>query len=93
MQINESGNVLVITDATDQERKNIILSVETLAHSDTDRRLSRKEVAKMLGVHIETIKRYGRAGTLTPLRLSPRCVRYSEREVLELIESSKGAAA
>jgi len=39
--------------------------------------LTRKELAARLGVHVETVKRWERAGRLTPRHFGPRTIRYT----------------
>ena len=38
--------------------------------------LTRQQVANRFGVHVETIKRWEKAGRLEPLHLGPRTIRY-----------------
>ena len=46
------------------------------------RRLGTKhDAARILEVHPETVKRYGRQGLLTPIRRTSRCTRYDLDEV------------
>lgn len=49
------------------------------------RMLTRKDVADRLGVHVETVKRYGRKKLLNPVKFTARAVRYSETEVLDFM--------
>ena len=42
-----------------------------------NRNLTRKQLADRLGVHVETIKRWERAGKLEPVHFGPRTIRYS----------------
>ena len=43
------------------------------------------EVADQLGVSVQTVKRYERAGRIEPIRLSPRTVRYRPDAVRALL--------
>ncbi len=89
MQVTEAGTTLVFNDATPEELKRILKA----AKEPTPKKqimLTRKEVAARLGVHTETIKRYGRKGLLHPVRFTARAVRYSEAEVLNFMQT--GAA-
>ncbi len=51
--------------------------------------LSRREVASMLGVHTETIKRYQRKGLLPAIVFNSRLIRYERTEVDRLIQDGK----
>ncbi|MEI6970360.1 MAG: helix-turn-helix domain-containing protein [bacterium] len=42
------------------------------------------EAAAILHTCKKTIERYGKAGLLTPIRISPRCIRYDLSEVERL---------
>lgn len=44
--------------------------------------LTRKDVAIILGVHTETVKRYTRRGLLRQINFTARKVRYDQEEVL-----------
>jgi excisionase family DNA binding protein len=57
-----------------------------LPAKDTPRLITRKEVAALLGVHVETVKRYTRAGLLKPVKFT-RAVRYPEAEVLHFMQN------
>lgn len=52
------------------------------------RLLSRKDVAQMLNVHTETVKRWQRAGRLRACILGPTVVRYDPADVARLIAES-----
>ena len=51
--------------------------------------MSRREVASMLGVHTETIKRYQRKGLLPAIVFNSRLIRYERTEVERLIQDGK----
>ncbi len=89
MNITDAGNTLVFSETTPEEKKRI-LEVAKEPTPARPKMLSRKEVAKMLGVSGETIKRYGRKGLLHPVKFTARAVRYSEAEVLDFMQ--KGVA-
>lgn len=46
-----------------------------------------EEAAEILGVHTGTIRRYAKAGLLTPIRITSRKVRYDLNAVEELAHS------
>jgi hypothetical protein len=54
------------------------------------RLVSRKYLADMMGINYFTVMKFEKAGRLTPIKLTPLCVRYSMTEVEALIESAKG---
>ncbi len=53
------------------------------------RLMSRREVASMLGVHTETIKRYQRKGLLPAIVFNSRLIRYERTEVERLIQEGR----
>ena len=69
--------------------KRAILSNETLASGEASRLLSRREVAALIGVHTETIKRYQRKGLLPAIILNSRLIRYERADVEKLLQSGK----
>lgn len=44
-------------------------------------KVTARQAAEILGVHVRTLGRYAREGKLTPIRLSKRKLRYSQAEV------------
>ncbi len=69
--------------------KRAIQSNEAHASREASRLMSRREVASMLGVHTETIKRYQRRGILPAIILNSRLVRYERADVEKFLQSSK----
>lgn len=53
--------------------------------------LTRKQVAEMLGVHCETIKRWQRANRLPAIIINSRVIRYEPSVVRQMIEDAKVA--
>ena len=88
MQVTEAGTTLVLSDATPEEKKRILKAAKDPT-SQTLKMLTRKQVASLLGVHTETVKRYTRSGLLHAVKFTARAVRYSEAEVLDFM--AKGA--
>jgi len=86
MQVTEAGTTLVLSDTTPEEKKRILSALKDPT-SQTQKMLTRKQVASMLGCHVETIKRYGRKGLLHPVKFTARAVRYSEAEVLDFMRT------
>jgi DNA-binding transcriptional MerR regulator len=54
-------------------------------HKGSLRLLSRKQVAKIAGVHPGTVKRWERRGLLKAYRINSRVVRYERHDVMELL--------
>jgi len=87
MKTVDAGNVLVFLDVTKTERKRLLAAAENEPVNKKQKLLTRKEVAHALGVHTETVKRYGRKGLLHPIRITSRMVRYEEGDVLALLQA------
>jgi excisionase family DNA binding protein len=51
--------------------------------------LTRKQVAARCGVHVETIKRWGRAGLLPVHRINSRLTRYESADVEKFLAESR----
>ena len=85
MQITEAGTTLVFSDATPEEKKRIL---SALKHPDDKHpeTLTRKEAAKIFGVHPGSLKRWEKSGKLRPIKLTARTLRYDKCEVLQLLE-------
>ena len=59
-------------------------------HVSHNELLSRKQVAKMAGVHPGTVKRWERRDkVLTPIRINSRVIRYDKAEVDKLLGRSR----
>jgi len=91
MQVTDAGNTLVFSDTTPEEKKRI-LSASKEPKLSPEKMLTRKQVAALLGVHSETIKRYGRKKLLTPVRFSARAVRYAETQVRDFMRNGAGGS-
>ena len=70
--------------ATPEEKSRLMAAL--LPPKETPRLITRKEVAALLGVHVETVKRYTRAGLLKPVKFTG-AVRYPEAEVLHFMQN------
>ncbi len=90
MEITDTGTTLIISELTKDEKERIITATKS-ASSTQPNLLTRKEVAAILKIHSGSVKRYDRAGTLHPVRINARTIRYLESEVLGLL-IVKGAA-
>ena len=53
---------------------------------------SRWQVAEILGVSIDTIKRMERRGQLIPIRLNSRMIRYRLTDVEQMMKAHEGGA-
>ena len=60
--------------------------------SNPENLLSRKQVAQLLGVHTETVKRAERMGRLKSIRFNARLVRYEPADVRAFVNAGKIAA-
>lgn len=56
--------------------------------TQTDRLISRKELAERFNLSIKTLKRREKAGLLRPLTLGPRTVRYRLSDILAIEEDA-----
>lgn len=91
MQVTDAGNTLVFSDTTPEEKKRILSALKEPKPA-TEKMLTRKQVADLLGVHVETIKRYGRKKLLNPVRFSARAVRYAETQVRDFMCNGAGGS-
>jgi hypothetical protein len=57
-------------------------------HPKEERQLSRKELSERWNLSIKTLKRREKAGTLRPLSLGARTVRYRLSEILKIEEDA-----
>lgn len=89
MNIIETGTTIVFSDTIPEEKKRLMAAAKEPTPAKP-KMLNRKEVAALLGVHIETVKRYTRNKLLHAVKFSKRAVRYSEQEILDFME--KGVA-
>ncbi|MBI9020379.1 MAG: helix-turn-helix domain-containing protein [Verrucomicrobia bacterium] len=69
---------------TSEQRERILAALEDPKPA-TEKMLTRKQVAALLGVHVETVKRYTRNKLLHAVKFTARAVRYSEAEVLNFM--------
>ena len=70
-------------------RFNVSMSNIINIHVSRSGLVSRKEVAKLAGVHPGTVKRWERRDkVLTPIRINSRVVRYNKAEVEKLLGGS-----
>ena len=63
------------------EEKARVLSALNPAKAN-QKMITKKAVAELLGVHLQTVNSYTRKGLLRPVKLSKRAVRYPEADVL-----------
>lgn len=62
--------------------------MSNLKSTDPTDLLTRKDVARLLKVHTETVKRWQRAGRLKACVLSATVVRYSRADVEQMLAGS-----
>jgi len=62
--------------------------IKTQQNNTPDALLSRRQVAALLGVSTETIKRADRSGRLKALRFNSRLVRYRRADVERMINEA-----
>jgi len=67
---------------------NITKDIETVTNN-VPHLLSRRQVAAMMGLHTETIKRYQRRGILPAIVLNSRVTRYDPADVERLINEGR----
>jgi len=68
---------------------NVCMETKFKIHITRSGLVSRKEVAKLAGVHPGTVKRWERRDkVLTPIRINSRVVRYNKAEVEKLLGGS-----
>jgi hypothetical protein len=84
-QMTDTGDVLIITRPTDEQRQRIKAALNKSAPALPET-LTRKQAAKIFGVHPGSLKRWEKAGKLHPIKITPRCLRYNAAEVRAMIE-------
>ena len=65
------------------------MTKRTLKRHATQRLLNRTEVAKHLGVRVETVSRWTTAGTIPCLRIGKRSVRYLLPQIVSQLRRRK----
>ena len=85
MQITDAGRTLVFSDATPEEKKRILSAIKQPEEHALET-LTRKEAAKIFGVHPMSLKRWEKSGKLRAIKITARTLRYDKREVLQLLE-------
>lgn len=83
MQVTEAGTTLVFSDTSPEEKKRI-LSASKPAPAPVET-LTRKQAAKIFGVHPGSLKRWEKSGKLRPIKITARTLRYDKREVLAML--------
>lgn len=69
---------------TSEQRERILAALKEPKPA-TEKMLTRKQVAALLGVHVETVKRYTRNKLLPVVKFTARAVRYPESSVLDFM--------
>jgi hypothetical protein len=79
-QLTETDDVLIITRPTSDQRKRLIAALNEPAPA-TPETLTRKQAAKIFGVHPGSLKRWEKSGKLHPIKVTARTLRYDRREI------------
>jgi len=74
--------------ATPEEKARVLAAMNPAKANQ--KMITKKAVAELLGVHIQTVNSYTRRGLLRPVKFTKRAVRYSEADVLHFQQN--GAA-
>ena len=84
MNITEAGNTLVLSDTSEAEKKRILQLIKQPEQQRLET-LTRKQAAKIFGIHPGSLKRWEKTGRIRAIKITPRCVRYDRREVEAMI--------
>lgn len=71
---------------TPEQRKRVLKLIKQPEEPQALETLTRKQTAKIFGVHPGSLKRWEKAGRIHAIKLTPRCVRYDAAEVRAMIE-------
>jgi hypothetical protein len=83
MNVTDAGNTLVFSDTTPEEKKRILAATKPVpAQPET---LTRKQAAKIFGVHPGSLKRWEKSGKLRAIRITARSLRYDLRDIEAII--------
>jgi hypothetical protein len=83
MQVTDAGNTLVFSDTTPEEKKRILSAIKPApAPLET---FTRKQTAKIFGVHPGSLKRWEKSGKLRAIRITARSLRYDLRDIEAII--------
>lgn len=72
---------------TPEQRKRVLDALKA-PQSEQPQTMSRKDVSKIFGVHPGSLKRWEKAGKITPLKITARTVRYDAREIRAIVEGA-----
>ena len=79
MDITTAGDTIIITNATEEERKDIrALKANRPIQPHL---LCRNEVAEILRCHPKTVERHAKAGLIKQIRIGRRQVRYDAADI------------
>ena len=84
MKVTDAGTTIVISEIQEAEKGRILAAVKAPEEAPL-KTLTRKEIARIFGVHPGSVKRWDKAGKITPIRINARTIRYSRAEVEALI--------
>jgi transposase-like protein len=85
MQVTEAGTTLVLSDTTPEEKKRILSAIKQPERAQPET-LTRKQAAKIFGVHPGSLKRWEKSGKLRPIKITARTLRYDKREIEAMLQ-------
>lgn len=74
--------------ATTEEKARVMAALNPA--KTNQKMITKKAVAELLGVHLQTVNNYTQRGLLRPVKFTKRAVRYAEAEILHFQQN--GAA-
>lgn len=84
MNITDAGTTLVLSDTTPEEKKRILSAIKQPERAQPET-LTRKQAAKIFGVHPGSLKRWEKSGKLRPIKITARTLRYDKASVLAML--------
>ncbi|MBN2164226.1 MAG: MerR family transcriptional regulator [Pontiellaceae bacterium] len=85
MQITDAGKTLVISELSEADKARVMRAIKEPKEQAPPQTIDRKGAAKIFGVHPGSLKRWEKAGKITPIRITPRTVRYDLAEIAALV--------
>lgn len=85
MQITDVGNTLVLSDTSEAEKKRILQLIKQPEEQRLET-LTRKQAAKIFGIHPGSLKRWEKTGRIRAIKITPRTVRYNAAEIRAMVE-------
>ncbi len=85
MNVIDSGNTLVLSDTSESEKKRILQLIKQPEEQRLET-LTRKQAAKIFGIHPGSLKRWEKTGRIRAIKITPRTVRYNAAEIRAMVE-------